>query len=105
VTIDTTDGSATNVNKFSGGSPVIQTIAFAPDGTLYGSGSRLYNINPSSGTFAQVGTGSLDEICGMVYLVPEPSMIGLAAAALLGLTATARRNRSVIRPLAYVTRV
>jgi hypothetical protein len=70
VTIDTSDGSHTDIGLFAGGSPIIQTLAFTPDGTLYGAGSRLFTIDDSSGTFVQVGTGTLPDIRGMVS-VPE----------------------------------
>ena len=82
VTIDTSDGTTTDVNTHQGGSPVIQTIAFAAD-------DRLFTIDTNTGAFAQLGSLSLNDIRGMDFLVPEPSMMVLGAMALF-LTRTGR---------------
>jgi hypothetical protein len=79
-------GLATDVNPAIGGTADIQTIAFAPNGVLYGARNGLYVINPATGAFTlSASLGDLD-IRGLEF-VAEPSAGCLAAIAMLGLFA------------------
>ena len=77
VTINTATGAATVVNPLSGGTSNIQSIVFAPDGTLYGAGNGLYKINPTTGAYAMVGSGGYSDVRGIV-VIPDPgTLIGV----------------------------
>ncbi len=101
VTIDTGDGSYTDIGQFAGGSPIMQTLEFAADGTLQGAGTRLWSVDVSTGSFTQVGTGTLPDIRGIARVslpAPVPALGGwgtlLLCAALAGTAALACRART-----------
>ena len=91
-------GLATDVNLAIGGTGDIQTIAFGPNGILYGACNGLYVINPSTGAFTlSASLGNLD-IRGLDF-VAEPSAGRLAAIAILGLiTYRSRSARPGLEP-------
>jgi hypothetical protein len=77
VTINMITGAATAVNPLSGGTPNIQSIVFAPDGTLYGAGNGLYKINPTTGAYVMVGSGDYSDVRG-IAVIPDPgTLIGV----------------------------
>ena len=73
------------------GSSDIQTLAFAPNGTLYGIHDALFTIDLATGQTTLVGSGGFDEVRGFVW-VPGPG--GIAIVGLLVLIGH-RRRRSV----------
>lgn len=88
-TVDTTTGSATDVDGSVGSNGDIQGIDFGPGGTLYGAHDALYTIDTSTGAQTLVGSGDYSGVRG-IGVVPEPaSMIALA----LGASALVVRRR------------
>ena len=79
VTINTTTGVASDVNPAIGGTAAIQSIAFAPDGTLYGACNALFTIDVATGATTLVGSGGYSDVRGIEYVaaVPEPSTLAL----------------------------
>lgn len=55
ILIDPATGNATDVNGVIDGSSIVQTLAFAPDGTLYGAYEFLYRIDRQTGQTTQIG--------------------------------------------------
>lgn len=85
LSIDPVTGMATDVNPGVGGTADIQSIVFAPNGRLYGARNNLYRINPVTGEFTQIGTGSGLDVRGIEYIVPEPhTMVLMLTGILLG---------------------
>ena len=82
------NGGSVSLNGLAGpsGIPVtdlIQGIAFAPDGTLYGAGDALYRIDyPGHSVPTLIGSGDYLDIRGLVY-VPEPGLLLLTGLGLL----------------------
>ena len=97
-----TDGSGyTDVNPVIGTPGAeIQSIAFGPDGTLYGASNRLFTINLSTGAWSPVDNETFDwDIRGIAY-IPEPSsgihlMFGLILLPLSDWLRARRANESV----------
>ena len=74
VIIDPIELTVTDVNPDVDGGPEIQSIAFSPDGTLFGGSTELYRIDVSSGVLTQIDNSSLADVRGLVY-IPEPSTL------------------------------
>jgi hypothetical protein len=97
--IDTTTGLGTDVNPLVDNrngtvlDHVAQTLAFGPDGKLYGAWESLYQIDLVTGEYTQVG-GSYADIRGMVWVVPEPGTLSLVG---IGLFAVSRARRGAQR--------
>ena len=70
VTINTATGLATDVNPSQGGTLNIQSIAFGPDGNLYGACNNLYKINTSTGVWTHVG-GGYNDLRGLEAIPPK----------------------------------
>ena len=75
----------------------IDTLAYAPDGFLYGacSGpgrSTLYQINPNNASLLSLGDTGVNSIVGITAVVPIPSAFLLFGSGLLGLVGMARRK-------------
>jgi hypothetical protein len=81
----------------------VSSIAFAPDGTLYGVkyqggnagvGQRLLTINPATGTFlTNIGFGYAGSVSGIAFApVPEPGTGLLVMSGVLGMAARRRRR-------------
>ncbi len=77
-TINPATGVATDVGPAGGLVGQIQSIAFAPDGTLYGARDALFTINVATGDATLVGSGGYSDVRGIVY-IPEPTIAGLLA--------------------------
>jgi hypothetical protein len=87
VTINPVTGEITGVG---GGVQNVQSLAFAPDGTLYAARDLLYKVDLNNGGLAQVGSRGLGDIRGIGYIVavPEPDtfiVFALGGLAVLGL--------------------
>ncbi len=67
VVLDPSTAIVTDVNPALGGSTSIQTIAFAPDGTLYGAGDSLFTIDLVTGAPTPVGSAFGVSVRGMEY--------------------------------------
>jgi hypothetical protein len=87
------DGSGySDVNPLVGTSSAeIQSLEFAPDGTLYGARDRLFTIDPLTGASSSVGADHDWDIRGLAY-VPEPHSSLLAFLAIGGFL---RRRRPI----------
>ena len=83
LTVDPLTGAATDLNPTIGGTADIQSIVFAPDGTLFGANENLYEIDPATGAFTQIGSGSGLDVRGIEFIVPEPSTFALLPPILL----------------------
>ena len=96
VTIDAATGAATDVNPAVGGlSYPIQTIGFAPDGTLYGAFNSLFTMAFATGIPTLVGAGGYSDVRGIEFLaVPEPGSVALLALGLLVIVLTTRDMRN-----------
>jgi len=70
VTINTATGLATDVNPSQGGTLNIQSIAFGPDGNLYGACNNLYKINTSTGVWTHIG-GGYNDLRGLEAIPPK----------------------------------
>jgi hypothetical protein len=93
LTIDPSTGVATQVDPAGVGSALIQTLAFAPDGTLYGAREALFRIDTSTGDTTLVGSGGYSDIRGLEFAtVPEPSSLLLVGGGLLCLARTLTRR-------------
>jgi hypothetical protein len=80
MTIDVSTGLFTDVDPLVNVEAIIQSLTFAADGTLYGYGGTLYEVDPMRGELTPIGPGGLDDIRGLVY-IPEPhclTLFGLA---------------------------
>jgi hypothetical protein len=104
VTIDPATGLATDVNPAVGdGGLLIQGLAFAPDGRLFGVSAAaaavmpdtLFTIDAATGAASPVGSGGYTDVRGIAFAgaVPEPSAAVLFAAGAVGVLAYARRHR------------
>jgi len=94
LTVDPMTGAATDVNPTIGGTGAIQSIVFAPDGRLFGARENLFSIDPTTGSFTQIGSGSDYDIRGIEWVVPEPTTLPLAFFACLSmLTEPMRKSR------------
>lgn len=96
LTIDPLTGVATDVNPAVGSTANIQTLAFAPDGTLYGASNDLFTIALATGATTLVGSGGYTDVRGMEFLVnpiPEPQTYTLVALG-LALIGFVRRKSS-----------
>jgi hypothetical protein len=99
VRIDTLTGRGIDVNPLISNrngtmlDHVAQTLAFGPDGKLYGAWESLYQIDLTTGAYTNIG-GSYADIRGMVWYVPEPGTLSLLG---VGLFAIALRRRSAQR--------
>ena len=105
VVIDPLTGQAKDVND-SVGQPNgvdIQTLAFSPEGTLYGGRDVLYRIDPKTGQATLVGSGGYSDIRGFDFepaaegsihgsAVPEPGTLLLFG---IGVLAVSRRRSAV----------
>lgn len=103
VTINTATGVATRVGAYGQGNADIQSLAFAPDGTLYGARRYLFTIDTTTGTPTQVGSAGIydqgdqfwptvisgADIRGLAF-VPEPGSFALVG---IGLLSFLRRRR------------
>jgi hypothetical protein len=67
VLIDAATGSTTDVNGAIDGSSIVQTLAFAPDGTLFGAYEFLYRIDLMTGQTTQVGGPTNASIRGFEF--------------------------------------
>ena len=87
IVIDPSTGAAVDVNSSVGGDGTqVQTIAFSPNGGLYGARDSLYAIDVSTGVLSFIGNGPYSDIRGMEFaVVPEPGTGLLVVAGLLGL--------------------
>jgi hypothetical protein len=68
VVIDTFTGAASAVRPGVTSTPDILTIAFAPNGDLFGAREDLYAIDPSTGAFALIGGGGYSDVRGIEFL-------------------------------------
>ena len=69
VVIDPATAVTTDVNGTFDGTSMIQTIAFAPDGTLYAAGDHFYTVNRTTGAYTQIGTSTFTPtVTGMEYI-------------------------------------
>lgn len=81
LTINPSTGIATDVNLSFGATADIQTIAFAPNGLLYGGRNEIYEISPATGRLTLVKVLGSIPLSGLnapldirgLYFVPEPS--------------------------------
>lgn len=102
-TIDTATGNSTLIGPAGGSSINMQTIAFLPDGTLWGAGSgtgQLYTIDPLTGVATQKFVGVqpvIPSLRGIEYLapVPVPAAIWLFGSGLAAMVGLARRKMSI----------
>jgi PEP-CTERM motif len=113
--IDPASGAATDLDSTIGETEGvdIQTLAFGPDGKLYGGRDSLYLIDPATGSTTLVGSGNYADIRGFEFLAapnqepvgnggkpgqppyaptPEPSGLILAGLALAGSVARSRKK-------------
>lgn len=81
ITIDKTTAVATDVNELDGGSSIIQSLTFTPDGALWGVYEELYSIDLVTGAPTVVGTGSYGNVRG--FEVDTQSFPALSATELL----------------------
>ena len=88
--VDPLTGAAVDAGP-TDGSPLIQSIAFAPDGALYGAGPRLFELNPADGSVISAGPSGGPDVRGIEWVVPEPST-SVGAAVLTALACLCRRR-------------
>lgn len=97
VTVNTTDGTLTDVNPLEAGTI---TGLGSIGSTLYGVvGNSLYSINTTTGAQTLIGSdpgviGGYEGVEGPLTALPEPSALVLAAFGLLGVAMVARRKIS-----------
>jgi hypothetical protein len=90
VRIDPLTGLVTDVNPSIGGlASQVQTLAFGPDGLLYGARDALYTVDRESGALTLIGSGGYEDVRGLA-VVPEPRVPVLLG---LGLLALGLRRR------------
>jgi len=70
VTIDLSSGIAISASPGAGGTPDIQTLAFAPNGDLFGARDALFAIDRSTGAFSLIGGGGYSDVRGMEFIGP-----------------------------------
>jgi hypothetical protein len=95
LTVDPATGVATDVNPSQGGTGDIQAISFGPDGRLFGARNSLFEIDPATGAFTELGlivSGDGANVRGLAA-VPEPGTGALLALAAAGLLFLRRRPR------------
>jgi len=69
VTLNPANGSGADVNSLVGEANIdVQSLAFSPEGTLYGVRNSLYLIDPGTGVPIKVGTGGLSDLRGIEFL-------------------------------------
>ena len=90
--VDPNTGAAVDINPAVGGTANIQSIAFAPDGRLFGARENLFQIDLTTGTFTQIGTGLGLDVRGIEWVVPEPSLAGYCLTAAIAYFACSRRH-------------
>jgi hypothetical protein len=83
--IDAETGVATDVNPAIGGTGDIQSIAFSPNGQLFGARQNLYSINTTTGAFTQIGSGNGIDLRGIEYIIPEPTTLLLSVLSITSL--------------------
>ena len=89
-------GAATDVGAAPGGVD-IQTLAFDPNGVLYGAGYHIYTIDPVTGQRTlSTQMSTFVDIRGIEFIsaVPEPSAIALVLAG-AGIVAVSARRRKM----------
>ena len=102
VVIDPDTAETTDVNSSQGGNPDIQTIAFGPDGQLYGMGLEIWRIDLETGENTLLHAGTWFQFRGAGFLegpshpLPSTSRWGLLVLLLAMLTAgeVVRRRQS-----------
>lgn len=88
-------GLAADVSPAQPGTAEIQSLAFTPDGRLFGARGNLYTIDPNTGAFSQLGTGSGIDLRGIEYvMVPEPTCLILVSVTLITPTWFSRKSRA-----------
>ena len=92
VTIDPKTALAVDINDEFDGSSAIQTLAFTPDGTLYGVGDELFTIDLMTGERNLVGSDGFTDVRGFAW-IPQPSVMALFFVAALGQGGRRRRRR------------
>jgi hypothetical protein len=92
--IDPQTGVVTDVNPSVDGLPDMQSIVFGPDGTLYGAGGVLYQIDKITGTTQVIGGGGYVQLRGIEF-VPEPGGMLLMSSSLLCRLARRCRRRCI----------
>jgi hypothetical protein len=72
VEIDPLTAAVTDVNPAVGGTArVIQSLALAPDGTLFGARHGLYEIDRSTGQLSFIGSGDYYDLRGIEVVGPD----------------------------------
>jgi hypothetical protein len=92
VTINPADAAVTDVNPAVAGTDE-QSIAFAPDGTLYAGRGTLRRIDPVTAVETTIGSDGGFDIRGLEF-VPEPTGAALLGPLLLGALIRRGKRRS-----------
>jgi hypothetical protein len=101
LSVDLATGAASDIGA-AGGTFEIQTLAFAPDGRLFGGRESLFRIDTGTGETSFVvdfsGKGFNGDIRGFEFTtaVPEPSTWALLAAGLAFVSGAASRRRAAV---------
>ena len=80
ITMNPDTAEATDVNGKNDGMPGIATLAFAPDGTLYGVHDALYTLDIMTGERSLVGMGGYGDVRGFEW-IPSPGTLMVFALA------------------------